>query len=57
MAQAVRDIIDRDLGIAASKPPTLEEAVRMTAGVWRDRTDEELEDMRTFRGLDRRRSA
>ena len=50
MAQVVRDIIDHDLGLASDKP-TMTEALGMTSGMWSDRSDEELDELRSFRGL------
>lgn len=52
MAQVVRDIIDHDLGIAETKM-TLEEALRASAGIWSDRTEEDFQEMRRYRSHER----
>ena len=56
MAQVVRDFIDHGLGIAETKM-TLEEALRVSAGIWGDRTEDDLQELRRFRGHDRFESA
>lgn len=52
MAQVVRDILDRHLGLVPSHP-TLDEAIAASASVWADRSDGEMKDLRRFRAGDR----
>ena len=52
MAEVVRDILDRDLGLAPPATP-LDQAITATASLWSDRTDAEIEDLGRFRAGDR----
>lgn len=52
MADVVRRILDRELGLAESQPSPVD-VIRQSAGLWSDRTEAELEELRAFRNRER----
>lgn len=52
MAEVVRRILDKELGLTESEI-SRSEAIRQSAGVWSDRTDVELDELRAFRQRER----
>lgn len=52
MAEAVRRILDKELGLA-EQALSVAEAIEISAGSWAERTQEELGALRELRALDR----
>lgn len=52
MADVVRRMLDRALGLAEGQPSPVD-AIRQSAGLWADRTEIELEELRAFRRRER----
>ena len=50
-AEAVRRILDEGLGIAATQD--VEQALEASFGVWSDRSQKEIDDLRSWRDSDR----
>ena len=55
MAGVVRRILDKALGLSEDGL-TVDEALELSAGLWADRSEEEIRGLRELRSLDRQES-
>lgn len=55
MAEVVRRILDKALGLSEDGL-TVDEALELSAGLWADRSEEEIRGLRELRSLDRQES-